>query len=169
MSFKYKGRLSKSIVRQKIGIFENDAAHQEEAKRIETEILSKIPDLFIAHNIKISEKGINQNDWFALVLCLAKTHVPGFKVIDPAGRKTSWTDADKAELKIEIDRIVEASEKKLPIIAAIRHIKTSEGWKEKYRHTSHNALKAHYYDADLRWVEIVKDANAYALVKKTVN
>ncbi len=54
------------------------------------ELLSKLPLLAEAH-------GVRHGDWFALVVSLARTHVPGFKLVEPAGRPTEWGMFDKAE------------------------------------------------------------------------
>lgn len=153
--FKYTGSLGKTIAQKRIGVFAGEDAYLAEAKRTTDEMFSKLPDLFKAHQV-------TEGDWVALALALAKAHVPGFKVVKPAGRKPEWDISHKAEFRLDVDTIIEKSgSKKLSVVEAIKLVCRLDDWKEKTAPMKLPALEQHYYQADLRWVEVVRDARAY--------
>ncbi len=146
---KYTGKLSKPITRKLIGLIGEAAAHEAEFQRTTDEMCSKIPDLFDAH-------GVSVGNWVALVLAMAKEHVPGFKIVKPAGRKTEWSVVDKAEFKVDVDTFINQSNgKKRFVPAAIAATKKLERWAEKTKDMKIAALLQHYYDADSRMVEYI--------------
>ena len=155
---KYTGRLSKPIARKIIGLIGDVAPHHAEADRVSDEMLSKLPDLFEAH-------GVPLGNWCALVLAMAKDHVPGFKIVNPAGRKTEWDDLDKAAFKVDVDNFInQSNEKKVPVTEAIAKTQRFERWAEKTKGMKIAALSQHYYKADKRWVDWLKvrfDARKY--------
>jgi hypothetical protein len=71
---KYTGKLSKTIAQKRLGLLADDDAYLAEAKRTTDEMFAKIPDLFAAH-------GVPDGNWMWLALELAKSHVPGFKLL----------------------------------------------------------------------------------------
>lgn len=155
---KYTGRLSKPITRKHIGQLAGEAAYQAEAQRTTDEMFSKLPDLFEAH-------GVSENNCFALVLAMAKEHVPGFKMVNPAGRKVEWSAVDKAEFKLDVDTFINQSNgKKRPITDAIAATKRLETWTEKTKGMKITALAQHYYTADRLWIKVVADARKYKLI-----
>lgn len=159
--FKYTGSLSKTIARRRIGILAGEDAYTAEAKRIADEMFSKLPDLFQAH-------GVEEGNWLALSLSLAKSHVPGFKVVEPAGRRPEWDISHKAEFRLDVDTIIEKSgEPKLSVVEAIKLTCRLNDWAEKTAPMSLAALEQHYYKADLRWVQVVKDARSYESIVPT--
>jgi hypothetical protein len=155
---KYTGKLNKPIVRKRIGILANEDAYMAEAKRITDEMFAKLPDLFAAH-------GLQHGDWVALAMELAKAHVPGFQVNKPAGRKTEWDISHKAEFRLDVDAIVANSG--LSVVEAIKLTIRSDAWAVKAAPMTIAALEQHYYKADMRWVQIVKDARAYESIVGT--
>lgn len=149
---KYKGSLSKTIAQKRIGSLAGEDAYIAEAKRTTDEMFSKLPDLFKAHQV-------TEGDWVALALALAKAHVPGFKVVRPAGRRTEWGIADKAEFRLEVDAFIDKS--KLSVVEAIKLVCRLDAWKEKTAPMKISALEQHYYQADMRFIQVVKDARAW--------
>jgi len=155
---KYTGRLKKPIVRRPFGILASEEYVRAAVKAEVEEMFSKFDDLFVAF-------ALQNDDWFALALALAKAHVPGFKIVAPAGRKTEWSVVDKAELKLDIDAIAGRSE--VPITEAIKLACRLEAWAAKTKKMSLAAITKHYYTADPRWVEIVSDARAYRAMNQS--
>jgi hypothetical protein len=153
---KYTDKLNKPITRKRSGLLDGEDAYQAEAKRFADEMIAKLPDLFKAHEVP-------EGNWVALALALAKAHVPGFKVINPAGRKTEWSIADKAEFKVDVDAVVVNAGNNLPITEAIKLACRSKAWIAKTKPMTLTALTKHYYTADLRFVEVVKSARAWQL------
>ena len=151
---KYTGSLSKTIAQKRIGIFAGEDGYIAEAKRTTDEMFSKLPDLFKAHQV-------TEGDWVALALALAKAHVPGFKVVKPAGRKTEWGIADKAEFRLDVDTIITNTGNVLPVTEAIKLACKLEAWASKTKPMTLAAITKHYYTANLRFVEVVKDARAW--------
>jgi|GEM_PF-2237069 len=156
---KYSGRLSKTIAQRRIGILESEDVYQTEAKRITDEIFSKFPELFVAH-------GVPDGNWFLLALELAKAHVPGFKVVKPAGRKTEWSIVDKAEFRLDVGTLVDKDS--LSVVEAIKLVIRLDAWATKTAPMTVAALEQHYYNADLRFVEIVKNARAWQALPPSV-
>lgn len=158
---KYTGSLSKTIARKRIGVFASEDAYIAEAKRTTDEMFSKLPDLFKAHQV-------TEGDWVALVLALAKAHVPGFKVVNPAGRKPEWDSSHKAEFRLDVDTTIEKSgQKKLSVVEAIKLVCRMGDWAEKTEPMNLAALEQHYYKADMRWVQVVKEARAYRAIPQS--
>lgn len=149
---KYSKELTTPIKRKRMGLLADDEIFQLEAKRIVDEMFAKLPALATAH-------GVPANDWFALALALAKEHVPGFKVVNPAGRPPEWTELDKAEFKIDIDKVRDASGKSVDesMKLVIRH----ERWATKTGPMKIEAMRQHYYNADERLIRIMEDAKRY--------
>ena len=157
----YTGRLGKTIARRKMGLLADEADFIAEANRITDEMYSKLPDLFYAH-------GVEAGNWKALGLALAKAHVPGFKVADPAGRPTEWSKFHKAEFKLDVDAFIERTKpEKLSVVEAIKRVIRQDAWSEKTKKMTLSALEKHYYDADRRWCKVVQDARAYELIVPT--
>ena len=77
-------------MRRRVGLLATDEQVAAAVNAQVDELLSKLPLLAEAH-------GVRHGDWFALVVSLARTHVPGFKLVEPAGRPTEWGMFDKAE------------------------------------------------------------------------
>lgn len=149
---KYTGRLQKPIVRRPIGIFSTDDQIKATVNAEVDEMFSKFDDLFAAF-------ALEKDNWFGLALALAKAHVPGFKLVAPAGRKTEWTIVDKAALKLDVDTIAESAA--VPITEAIKLACKLDAWAEKTKKMTLAAITKHYYAADPRFVSIVRDAQAY--------
>lgn len=148
-STRYLGLLGQPIVANHIpGLLADDARHIESARQVGL-MLEKLPLLAEAH-------GVANGDWFALVLALAREHVPGFKVVAKGGRSELWSDIEKAELSIE----VEAARKALKTLKqAIEAVLLGGRWAEK-RPTA-SALETHYRHADKKVVALLRDAQAY--------
>ena len=123
-------------------------------------MFAKLPDLFKAHEVP-------KGNWMALALALAKAHVPGFKVVKRAGRKTEWNISDKAEFRLDVDGIVSESGDLLPVTEAIKLACRLDAWSSKTNPMTLAAVTKHYYNADLRFVEIVKKARAYESIVST--
>lgn len=151
---KYTGKLGKPIVRRRIGLLEPMTAYEDDANRIASEMFAKLPDLFAAHDIQ-------DGDWVALSVALAKAHVPGFKVCAPVGRNPTWTLASRAELRADVDTLIQQSAGALAVTDAVRLAVESEPWKSKAKRISAASVEKQYYLADPRFVEIVKKARAY--------
>jgi hypothetical protein len=150
---KYVGNLNKGITRKRMGIFADDADYATEAQRTTDEMFSKLPDLFAVHQV-------SEGDWAGLAMALAKTHVPGFKLINPAGRKTEWNPADKAEFRLDVDAIIENHG--ISVVEAIKLACRLDAWIEKTKEPmTIAALEQHYYKADIRFIQVVKDARAW--------
>lgn len=150
---KYTGSLGKTITRKRVGLIAVDA-YQAEEKRVNDEMLAKLPDLFKAH-------AVPGGDWVALALALARAHVPGFKIIRRAGRPTEWGLGDKAVFRLDVDTIVVNSGNTLPVTEAIKLACRLDAWAEKTKEPMKlAAITKHYYTADLRFVEAVKEARA---------
>ena len=149
---KYEGSLKKGIVRKKLGPLAPDAELKKESERLVNEMFAKLPELFAAH-------AVSEGNWPALALALAKEHVPGFKFVNPPGRKTEWQDYDKAELKIEVDEV--ANTTGLSIVESIKLVIRREKWAVRTKETSLAALQQVYYNVDPRWVKLLNDAKAY--------
>ena len=139
---KYTGSLGKTIAQKRMGLLHGEDECQAEAKRTTDEMLSKLPALFKAHDAI-------EGNFVALTLALAKAHVPGFKVVKPAGRKTEWNITDRAEFKLDVDAIVLKSGVLLPVTEAIKMACRSEAWAGKTKPMSLAAVTRHYYKADL--------------------
>lgn len=155
---KYTGRLAKPIAQKRIGILADATAYEAEARRYVDEMFSKLPDLFHAH-------AVTEGDWMKLCLELAKAHVPGFKLTKPVGRKTEWGLVEKAEFKVDVDGIKNAGG--LTVVKAIRQAILLEAWAQKASPMTIAALEKNYYEADSRFVQVVKDARAYESMVKT--
>lgn len=152
---KYTQELTKPIKRKRLGLLADEALHAEEARRIVDEMFAKIPMLAQAH-------GVDHGDWFGLALALAKEHVPGFKVVNPSGRPPEWSDVDKAEFSIAVDEVRLSSGK--TVDESMKLVIRLERWAKKTAPMSLEALRQHYYQADKRWIAVVKDARAYELL-----
>lgn len=127
-------------------------AHNAKVTREHTEEAIRRMDLLREHY------AIPQGHWFVLAYTLAKQTVPGLEVERArAGRKTKWTPIDKAELKIAADNLVAA--RGISVTSAISSLNKTTGspWKGKGIPT----LKGWYYEADERWVRMVRDAALY--------
>ena len=153
---KYTGRLREPITRRAMGLLEDDEAHHVESKRITDEMFAKLPDLFQSH-------GVPDGDWITLVMEMAKAHVPGFRLINGAGRKTEWSFVDKAEFRLDVDAIVSGLGGALPITEAIKLACRKEAWADKTKAMTLPAVTRHYYAADMRFVETVKRARLWEI------
>lgn len=151
---KYTGTLNKGITRRRIGLLADSDAPQIEGKRITDEMFAKLPELFKAH-------GVELNNWPALALALAQEYVPGFKVINPAGRPTEWEEFDKAEFRLDVDAFIINSGNTLPVTEAIQRARRLDAWKSKTEAMKPAALRKHYDMADLRMVKLIQDAREY--------
>lgn len=149
---KYTGSLSKTIAQKRIGGLAGEDAYMAEAKRTTDEMLSKLPDLFKAHQV-------TEGDWMALALALAKAHVPGFKVVRRAGPRIKWSVSTKAEFRLDVD--TEREKSGLSVEKAIEHVWCLEAWRVAAIPTPLSALQQHYYSADLEFVEAIKRARAW--------
>lgn len=146
---KYEGALERPIVANNVrGLLADEARTAEAARQVDL-MIEKLPLLAKAH-------GVEAGNWFALVMAMAKEHVPGFRVITKAGRTELWSDLEKAELKIEIDEHRSADRNLKQAIEAV----LADGKWEKKRPT-HSALETHYKRADESLVAMVRDARAF--------
>ncbi|MBP6119629.1 MAG: hypothetical protein WBP25_10150 [Giesbergeria sp.] len=150
---KYKGQLNKPIVRKRMGLLATDEQLGEAASKSFNDMVQKLPLLADAH-------GVAEGDWFGLAFELARAHVPGFKVVEPAGRPTEWSELDKAELRTDADDLI-AARGVTRVTDAIGRVCKLERWAEKTKGMKVSALSKHYYDADARWVRVVRDARAW--------
>ena len=150
---KYTGKLSKPITRKRFGLLASEDDFKAEEHRTKSEMFTKLPDLFKAH-------GVTEHDYLGLILAMAKAHVPGFKLVKPAGRKTEWGDFDKAEFRIAVDGTREANPG-MPVTQAISRVCRLPSWHEKTEGMKVSALSKHYYGADSRFIAMMKDAKAY--------
>lgn len=148
----YSGDLAKPIVGRPVPLLNADEWIKEEAKRITEERWSKLEPLCRVHGVEVG-------NWFGLAMRLAETHVPGFRVIEKAGRKVEWSIVDKASYKISIDELVERDS--IPILEAIRKLQRAGEWSQRTKGSSVEALAKHYYKADHRMVNVLHDARAW--------
>lgn len=158
---KYTGKLAKPIVRRRLGVLSTEESVREAATKEANEMLEKLPLLAEAH-------GVAPGDWFALAVSLAKTHVPGFKVVQPAGRPTEWGQIEKAELRLDVDELLAATGG-LAVTDAIRRTCKLERWVEKTKGMKVTALSKHYYAADMRFVDIVRDARSWNQLSERID
>lgn len=155
---KYPGRLGKPIVRKPRSLLNyEESARAAIAAEID-EMFDKLPDLFKLY-------GIQESNWCSLAIALAKEHVPGFKLVEPAGRKTEWGGVEKAEFRLDVDAVRSASKKALD--ASIREAIKSERWREKTMDMKISALRQHYYQADERMIKLVQSSRNYDRWKET--
>lgn len=157
---KYTGTLAKPIARKRMGVLAGETQLKAEELRTNGEMFAKLPDLFKAH-------GVIENDFVSLALALAQSHVPGFHLAEPAGRPTQWGDYDKAQLRVAIDDMVTAN-KSIPITQAIAKVCRLPQWAEKTKGMKAGALRKHYDAADMRWVQVARDAKAYESIAREV-
>ena len=151
---KYTGTLNKGITRRRFGPLAASDAHLSEANRIDSEMAAKLPELFEVH-------GVEMGNWFRLAMALAREHVPGFKVINPAGRPTEWEEYDKAEFRLDVDAFIINSGNTLPVTEAIRRARRLDAWRSKTEAMKPAALRKHYDKTDLRLVKMMQDARAH--------
>jgi len=149
---KYSGVLATPLNRPQIGVIHTDDQIEAEWRRVLVERLEKLPALAQAH-------GVAEGDWLGLAMRLAETHVPGFKMVNRAGRRTEWSELDKAELRIDADDIREKTGK--TVDASIREAVKSDRWRGKTSEMKPAALRQHYYAADARFIQIAQDARAF--------
>ncbi|WP_157627245.1 hypothetical protein [Variovorax boronicumulans] len=149
---KYQGALERPIVANDVRGLLADEARIAEATRQVNLMLEKLPQLAQAH-------GVEPGDWFALVMAMAKEHVPGFRVIAKAGRDELWSDLEKAELKIEVDAYRKAGRN---LKQAIEAVLANGRWEQK--RPTHSALDTHYKRADKSLVAMVLDARAFRAI-----
>ncbi len=149
----YTGVLAQPIKRRRLSLLDDEAA---ENRRIAREMAEKLSELAKSHGI----------DWdgspdasTALMLALARTHVPGFRVIAPAGRKKGLSELDKAYLRREVDAVKLATGKTMS--PAIAQVMKTEPWRDKLAGKSVGALAQQLKDG-AKWLRIVADAEAYA-------
>lgn len=147
---KYTGTLNKPIVSKPIGLLSFDESYQAELERIDGERAEKLPELFEAH-------GVEPGNWYRLSVALALEHVPGFKVIKPAGRPTEWEEFDKAEFRLDVDAFIINSGNTLPVTEAIQRARRLDAWKSKTEAMKPAALRKHYDMADMRMVKLIQD------------
>jgi hypothetical protein len=152
VSMKYTGSLNKAITRKRLGGLAGEDAYKAEAMRITDEMFKKFPALFSVH-------GVADGDWMGLAMALAKSHVPGFRSRNSPGRKTEWSVSDKAEFRLDVD--INIASTSLSVVEAIKHVIRTQAWATKTASTTIGALEQHYYKADMRWVQVVKNARAY--------
>ena len=150
---KYTGTLAKPIPRKRMELLVDDATFQAEAHRTIEAMFAKLPDLFKAH-------GVAEFNYLGLVVAMAKEHVPGFKLVNPAGRPTTWGDYDKAQFRLSVDDMREANPG-MPTTQAISRVYRFSSWEAKTQGMKGAALRKHYDAADLRWVQVARDAKAY--------
>ena len=153
---KYTGALKKPITKRRLSLLALADEHplRAEYQRQTDEALSKLPDLFAAHDVQ-------DGNWVALALALARTHVPGFKIVEPAGRPTEWEISDKAEFRLDVDAFIINSGNTLPVTEAIQRARRLDAWKSKTEAMKPAALRKHYDKADLRWVKLIQDAREH--------
>ncbi len=149
MFMKYEGRLSKPLIRKRMGPDASDGEYADEINRLAEEMISKMPDLFKAH-------GLKDGQYLQLALELAKAHVPGFQVRISAGRKTQWTRFDKAELRADVDDIIQKTG--LTVVKAIRQAILLDAWRKKAEPMTIAALEKHYYTADELTATLIRAA-----------
>lgn len=150
---KYTGELAKPITAKKFGLLATDDLIKAEARRVVEARMAKLPALCAAH-------GVELGDWLDLAFELAEEYVPGFRVAKPAGRPIEWSEYEKAEFRLTVDDMREANPG-MKITDAIRRVQRLESWKSKTKDMKVAALSKHYYDADDRWVAVMRDAKAY--------
>ena len=82
---KYSGTLAKPIARKAKHLLLAEALREENEliSQPYKDRLTKFPALFQAHSVPFG-------NWMGLALSLAIEHVPGFRIVNPAGRKTEW-------------------------------------------------------------------------------
>lgn len=158
---KYTGTLSKPVVKGRRGLI-NAPDFTADRERIFTEINAKLPELFKIH-------GVSEGDWKDLALALAGAHVPGFKVVERAGRKREWDYLKKVEFRIAVDDLISKSKNALPVTEAIRRAKRLDRWKVKIENMKIPALSQHYYAVTLEDVDYWKERLPMKQLSKTNN
>lgn len=155
---KYTGALAKPIVQKNRTFRLADLLNLKEfVDQPYKEMAAKIPELFAAHSV-------NEGDWQALAISLAREHVTGFNIVRPPGRKTEWSVSDKAELRYDVEEIIKAGLKKIPITDALRRVQKLERWSEKTKGMNVAALRKHYDAADISFLPIIAEARAYETI-----
>lgn len=157
---KYSGALAKPIPRKRSSVFACDESIKADVERIADIQAEKMIQLFSAHGVEVG-------NWVALSLALAKEHVPGFRIAEPAGRPTEWGEIEKAELRIAVDEMRD-SNPGLNISDAIRRIQRMDSWQARTGAMRASALSKHYYAADARWIAIVQDARSWNKLSKGI-
>lgn len=150
---KYTGTLAKPIIRKKLGFLATEDEFRAESQRVVNEMFAKLTPLAEAH-------GVEPGNWLKLVIAMAEVHVPGFRKQDPPGRPTAWDALTKAELRIDVDDLIQLNGE-LAITEALRRVARTDRWKERAGKMKVEALSQHYYAADKRFVTMLRDGRAY--------
>lgn len=154
---KYKGTLQKPIARKphRLLLAEALRGESELMGAPYKEMMDKLPALFAAHSVP-------EGDWASLAIALAREHVPGFRIVNPAGRKTEWSPFDKAEFRYDVEAILRDAPDQA-VTEAIRKGARLERWAEKTKGMKVTALSKHYYSGNPKFFQIIEDARSYNL------
>ncbi|NCT97024.1 MAG: hypothetical protein GXD23_06605 [Comamonadaceae bacterium] len=112
----------------------------ERAKQLQWDRrFAKLPALFEAY-------GLAYGDWMALSLALAVEHVPGFRVVNEAGRP-SIDELMLAEFALAVDLV--RGRTSMKVDAALREVSQQDAWNKRLAAArlakNPNALRSHYY------------------------
>lgn len=149
---RYTDVLAQPIKRHRLSLVDDEG---DETRRIAREMAEKLPALANWHGIDWDG---TPEAYAALVLALARTHVPGFRVIEPAGRKKGLSELEKAYLRREVDAVRQDTGKKMN--AAIAQVMKTELWRDRLAGMSVRAV-AQQLKEGAKWLRVVADAEAY--------
>jgi HD-GYP domain-containing protein (c-di-GMP phosphodiesterase class II) len=134
-----------------------EAAFREWSDREAKEISELLPELFKAH-------GVDEGDWIGLTLALARAHVAAFSFEKARrGPKTVWEEYDRAELRLAVDELIECGSA-TSVLHACQILARKPHWTKKLRSQNKHSAAAQvrqYHKAELRFLQIAKEARAY--------
>lgn len=105
---------------------------------------------------------VPKGGWAALALHLAVDHVPGLQVTAAtAGRPMEWPPFRVAQLRHEMDSLIASRGAGFSVASAAKVIAKRSEWKPKRATKPWEVLRRKYYEADRRWVHVLKDAAAW--------
>lgn len=153
---KYQGALNRGIVERPIPLLGNP---NDQDEYITQQRMAKLQLLLAAHNVEVG-------DWSGLAIALAVAHVPGFKVVQPRGRKSVWQEYDRAELYLDVQKVIEDSGGAMTIEEAIKRVCRLDRWLEILKPMMLGAIVKQYHLADPRVVEAMRDAREYERIRR---
>lgn len=147
----YPKELQRKIRRPRLGPLASDDAWNEAFKKIHQEEAKRMAVLFQHHDVQ-------SGNWMALCYALARTHITGFQIADGFdGPREKWTDTVRAELVIAVENTGLGN-----VVKATQLLAKKEPWLGMIgKENGASRLRDEYNRADKRWVQVLKDAQAY--------
>jgi hypothetical protein len=111
---------------------------------------------------------IKRGDWHLLAARLAEEHVPGFQdAKNKGGSPVKWSELEKAQLRLAIDRVV--GEKNISISSAAAQLAKREPWKSlaKGRNPAETLRRKYHDPRDEFWQQVAQEiSHGHEDVKK---